>query len=151
MKSGKYFGALIAVVFAFGAVAYAGSDQAKLGKSSYFTLTRETMIGSTVLSPGEYEVRDRRSTNTHYVEFTRVVQNHMSQDALSPYESEVVAEVPCTMQSLKQPAAETQVGTTGPYITSVSIRGETVQHNFEPGPDPSAPQNHIEYGGGGGM
>ena len=151
MKSGKHFGALIAVVLALGAVAYAGSDQVTVGKSGHFILTRETMIGSTVLSPGEYEVRDRRSTNSHFVEFTRVVQNHPGHDGLSLYDSEVVAEVPCTMQSLRQPVAETQVGTTGPYITSVSIRGENVQHNFEPGPDPSAPQNHVEYGGGGGM
>lgn len=147
----KYFGALIAIFFALGAVAYAQSNHPMAGKTGHLTLTQETRVGEAILPPGDYEVRHRRSPSGHFVEFTRVteVPTGLAQ-TVSPYDWEVVADVPCTIKPLNEAVSRTALeGSKGAAATDLRIRGEKVMHVFEPGPDPSAPQNQVEYGGAG--
>ncbi len=153
MNSSKYFGAIIAVFVALGSAAHGQSDHAQVGKTGHLTLKQETRVGDAVLPAGHYEVRHRRSLNGHFVEFTRMVDTDRGQTGASPY-GEVVAEVPCTMKPLNTSIAETSVDTskgTDLHISDLRIRGENVVHIFPAGPDPSAPQNQVEYGGGGGI
>ena len=153
MITSKYVIAVIAIVTAIGTAAYAQSDHLKVGKTGHLTLSQEALVGSAVLPAGDYEVRHRRSANGHFVEFTHVIENYTGpQESLSPYDWVVAAEVPCTMKSLNQSVARTsaEISKGGlDHLNSLKIRGENVVHIFEPGPDPSAPQNQIEYGGGG--
>lgn len=149
----RYLGVMIATIIALGTVSFAQSNPVKIGKTGHFTLKRETRVGDAVLPVGDYEVRHRRSANGHFIEFTRVTEDPTAEaQTLSPYDWEVVAEVPCTMQSLKEPATTTYValsGGTDGHLNSLKIRGESVVHVFQAGPDASAPQNQVEYGGGG--
>jgi hypothetical protein len=151
MMRNKYLGVMIATVIALGALAYAQPDKVKVGKTGHITLAQETMVGSTVLPSGDYEVRHRRSPGGHFVEFTRVTENIPSGEGISPYDWEVVAEVPCTMESLNAPVTRTEAeisrGSVA-HLDSLRIREENVIHIFRSGLDASAPQNQIEYGGG---
>ncbi len=147
----KYFGAIVAIVFALGTLAYAQSDHGMAGKTGHLTLTQETRVGDSILPPGDYEVRHRRSPSGHFVEFTRVteVPTALAQ-TVSPYDWEVVADVPCTMKPLSETVSRTALEVSkGAAAMDLRIRGEKVMHVFEPGPDPSAPQNQVEYGGAG--
>lgn len=152
MKSSKYFGVMMAIVIALGTVSYAQSDPVKVGKTGHFTLKQETRVGDAVLLAGDYEVCHRRSANGHFVEFTRWTAVENYQEGVSPYDWEVVADVPCTMQSLDAPVNQTSAEISrnaAAHLSSLRIRGENVVHVFQVGPDASAPQNQIEYGGGG--
>jgi hypothetical protein len=147
MNSKKYFGVIIAVVIALGAVAYAQTNHLVIGKTGHFTLKQEVRVGDAVLPPGYYEVRHRRSANGHFVEFTRVTENYTAPEGLSPYDWVVMADVPCTIKSLNEPVAQTiaQLSSSAvPQLTSLRVKGENVIHVF-PAPDSS----YVEYGGGG--
>lgn len=153
MITSKHLAVLITTFIALGTVSYAQSDQLKVGKTGQIALEQDTMIGNTLLPAGSYEARHRRSANGHFVEFTHVVENYVGpQESLSPYDWVVVAEVPCTMQLLNAPVTRTSMAIskgTVPHLDSLSIRGENVVHIFLAGPDPSTPQNQVEYGGPG--
>jgi hypothetical protein len=126
------------------------SDHLKVGKEGHITLAQTTRIGGATLAPGDYEVRHRRSANGHFVEFTRVVDN-TGEEGLSPSPLDwaVAADVPCIMQPLNAPVTRTSVEILRAHLNNLRIRGENVVHVFQPGPDPSAPQNRVEYGGPG--
>ena len=125
----------------------------KVGKEGHITLVQATRVGDEALAPGDYEVRHRRSANGHFVEFTRVVANYTGpQQSLSPSDWVVTADVPCTLQSLNAPVTRTSAEISRgaiAHLNSLRIRGENAMHVFQAGPDASAPQNQIEYGGGG--
>lgn len=148
MKNSKYLVALVVVLLALGSVAYAQSDQPKVGNKGHLTLKQETRVGDAVLPAGDYVVRHRRTASGHFVEFKQGVY-HFDNDQgegglLPPYESKVVAKVPCDMQSLSEPVAKTTAEIskdTGANLDNLRIRGETVVHVF-PGQNES---------GGGGM
>ncbi len=135
--------------------ANAHSDHFKVGEEGHITLTQQTMVSNATLPPGDYEVRHRRSATGHFVEFTRVVANYTTpQQKLSPYDWVVAAKVPCTMRPLNAIVTRTSLDTSkgaAAHIIGLEIRGENVEHVFQPGPDPSASQNQVEYWGGGGM
>lgn len=128
------------------------SDPVNVGKTGHIKLAQETRVDDTVLPAGDYEVRQRRSANGHFVEFARWTSVENYQEGLSPYDWKVVADVPCTMQSLNAPVTRTsaEISRNGAaHLNNLRIHGENVVHIFEAGPDASAPQNQIEYGGGG--
>ncbi len=151
MRNRRFIGPIVAIVLTLGTAAYAQSDHLKAGNTGHLTLTQETRVGNAFLAPGDYEVRHRRSTNGHFVEFTRVVGDAYGPgQTLSPYDWVVVAQVPCTMKSLRDPVTRTSLeGSKDGVATDLRIRGEKVEHVFPVGPDPSAPQNQVEYGGAG--
>jgi hypothetical protein len=126
------------------------SHDAAIGKTGNLTLKQETTVGNQVLPAGDYQVRHRQTANAHVMEFTRVTENLMGAEGRSPYEWEVVADIPCSVQPLAQRVATTQAEISGgAYLNSLKIRGENVVHVFPGSPDASAPQNRVEYGGGG--
>jgi hypothetical protein len=153
MIRNRYFGILIAIVFALAAVGHAESGQLKTGKAGHITIRQEVRVGNAVLQPGDYEVRYRNSATGHFMEFTQVVDNpYGPSQTLSPVDWVVVADVPCTMKSLNQSVTKTAITLSEaavPQILSLEVRGENVVHTFLLGPDASAPQNRVEPGFGG--
>ncbi len=146
----KYFGAIVAIFLALGTVAYAQSNPLMASKTGHLTLSQETRVGDSILPPGEYEVRHRPSASGHFVEFDRWTHPANYQEGIPWNELEVAAQVPCTMKPLNETVARTALeGSKGAAATDLRIRGEKVMHVFQPGPDPSAPQNQVEYGGAG--
>ena len=134
MKSSKYFGAVIAILMVLGTVSYGQANSVIVSKTGHVTLEGETVIGTSVIGPGDYEVHQVRTASGHWVEFTRMVDN-TGEEGLSPspIDWEVVAKVPCTMQSLNAPAtgtsAEISKGSVA-HLNSLRIRGENVVHVF---------------------
>ena len=148
----RYLGVMIATIIALGTVSFAQSNPVKIGKTGHFTLKQETRVGDAVLPAGDYEARYRRSATGNFVEFARWTHPANYQEGIPWNELEVVADVPCKMQSLDAPATQTSTEISrnaAAHLNSLKIRGENVVHVFPAGPDASAPQNQVEYGGGG--
>ena len=124
---------VISIALTLGASAYAQTNQVKVGKMGHITLSQETKVGDTVLAPGYYEIRHKHSATSHYMEFTLVTENDQNSDVQSIYDWQVVAKVPCTMESLSTPVARTAAKVSGgpvALLSSLEIRGENVEHLF---------------------
>jgi hypothetical protein len=133
MKIINKLAVVISIALTLGASAYAQPNQMKGGKNGHITLTQETKVGDSVLAPGYYEIRHRHSATSHYMEFTLVTENYQRGDVQPAYDRQVVAKVPCTMESLSTPVARTtaQVSNgTVAQLNSLEIRGENVEHLF---------------------
>jgi len=133
MKIINKLAVVISMALTLGASAYAQPNQMKVGKKGHITLTQATKVGDTVLAPGYYEIRHKHSATSHYMEFTLVTENDQNTDVQSVYDWEVVAKVPCTMESLSTPVARTSAQVSGSpvaLLSSLEIRGENVEHVF---------------------
>lgn len=145
MSKSRHFGLVVAMVALTAASAYARSNRIKLGKTGHLTLAHQTTVGNTVLSPGYYEVRHRRSASGHFVEFTRIWLRKQ-RGASVPYEWKVVARVPCTIEPpkpLKTRIVQTSAlisGAGAPHLYESQIRGENVVHVFPAGYKSAVPQ-----------
>lgn len=121
------------IALILGANAFAQTNQVKVGKSGHITLTQETNVGNAVLAPGYYEIRHKHSATSHYMEFTLVTTNYQAPEGQSIYDWQVVAKVPCSMESLSSPVARTVAQLSGGAVAqlmSLEIRGENVEHVF---------------------
>lgn len=121
------------IALILGANAFAQTNHVKVGKSGHITLTQETKVGDTLLAPGYYEIRHKHSATSHYMEFTLVTENDLNTDVQPVYDWQVVAKVPCAMESLSNPVARTAARLSGgavAQLTSLEIRGENVEHVF---------------------
>ena len=147
MRRSKYL-ALIAVAFmAFGlasadvAKGAKGEVRLKTGKTASLTLKQPTRVADVVLPPGDYQVRDRASSAGRLVEFVRIVFNpYVGDSGLSPYDYQIVARVPTSIEALSTNVRHTNIETVpasaGNRLVCMEIRGENVAYRFtENGPD----------------
>jgi hypothetical protein len=124
---------VISMALTLGSSAFAQTDSLKIGKTGHLTLKQEAQVGNTLLAPGYYEVRQRRTSTSHYMEFTLVTDNYYAGDGYPAYDWEVVAKVPCKVEPLGTPAKRTVTQVAGgsvAQITGLEIRGENVEHVF---------------------
>src|ERR1700693_2588638 len=100
----------LAVVFA-SLLAFVGTahadGHAHKGKKGNLKIKALTVVGGTILQPGDYEVRKVSSPDGTIVEFVRVVYVPASPEA--PYEEQVVARVKSTEQALSAPPKHTRL------------------------------------------
>jgi hypothetical protein len=78
-------------------------------KNGTLKIKMATAVGGITLEPGEYEVKQVKSTSGPIVRFTRVTYNPYAQEGLSPYDWETVAEIKVTLQALCSKAARTEL------------------------------------------
>ena len=125
--------ALFAAMLAFTAMAHA-EGRAHKGKTGHLKITTPTAVGDTVLEPGDYNVREVRSSDGPMVEFVRVTVDLFAPDGSPSYDEEVVARVQSTEETLSAPPKQTRLELE-PQTASASalmIRGEAVEYRFAP-------------------
>lgn len=141
MNKAKYFGAVLAMVFAFGGASYAQSKQAKagntgyvVGKQGFVTLKADTDFGKTILKPGNYIVYYDATDGAHVLTFWRMGDPML---ALQYSDEALVGKpvsVPCKLERLGARAKHTEVITASSgaisRIEKVEIKGENVAHTF---------------------
>lgn len=139
MRRNKSLWLLAAIALALSTVGYAQSGHMKMGYTGYLTLRHDTRVGNALLPAGDYQVNHNLSVDRHFVMFTRVVRRWEGPD-----DYEVVADAPCTTESLgtvvKKTSAQFGSGAGG-QLMSLRIRGENVVHVFPAGPQASVPQS----------
>jgi hypothetical protein len=101
------------------------------GRTGKLDINKAVQLGGTVLKPGEYMVRHVNTGKTHFVEFSKQVENDNAPEGTSVYENKVVARVHCTMQPVNTPVAETGLSPKSAGTTAqLAIRGEKTVHLF---------------------
>ena len=127
----------LAVVFA-SLLAFVGTahadGHAHKGKKGNLKIKTLTVVGGTILQPGDYEVRKVSSPDGTMVEFVRVVYVPASLDEVSPYEEQVVARVESTEQALSAAPKHTrlQLAPETMIASALEIRGDKVEYRFAP-------------------
>lgn len=125
------------LAFASAAVAQHQHGQAALDqpKTGNIILNEPAVIGTTTLQRGIYEVRHLNGKTGHYVQFARRSDQPADggETGQGFYNWNVVAKVPCTMESLNARVSQTSLQISSAMIaqvSSVKIRGENVVHVF---------------------
>ena len=127
----------LAVVFAsllaFVGTAHADGHSHKVKKGNLKIKTL-TVVGGTILQPGDYEVRKVSSPDGTMVEFVQVVYVPASPETFWPYEEQVVARVKSTEQALSAPPKHTrlQLAPETMIASVLEIRGDEVEYVFAP-------------------
>jgi hypothetical protein len=113
-----------------------GLAQEKTGKTGYLTLSAAAQVARVVLPAGNYQVKHLVVPAGHFMEFVRVKEglldnrNGFEGTPWTYYDREVVATVPCTMQSLTATVGKTAIEMDGSRIARIQIKGENIAHNF---------------------
>jgi hypothetical protein len=108
----------------------------KVGKKGEITLTQPTKVGDTVLPPNTYVVQHRTSGDNHFVRFVELkqVEDSNGEQKFTYTEADNAGEIKCRMEPSGATAKETTVSIVaevgGDRITSVTIKGENVVHDF---------------------
>ncbi len=124
---------LFVTMLVFTGIAHA-DGRAHKGKTGHLKITAPTAVGGTVLQPGDYDVREVRSSDEQMVEFVRVTIDPYPPDGIWSYEEEVVARVKSTEQALSAPPKHTHLELV-PQTESAAalfIRGDTFEYRFVP-------------------
>lgn len=124
---------LFATMLVFMGSAHADGHAHK-GKTGHLEITAPTVVGDTVLQPGDYEVKEVRSSDGQMVEFVRVTLDPLTPDGMSPYAEEVVARVMSTEQTLSAPPKHTHLELVPQTATAAAllIHGDIVEYRFLP-------------------
>lgn len=115
-----------------GTVGESASKKAGKTKTGLLNIEAATSVGGVLLEPGEYGVKQVNSANGPVVRITRYTYNPYTQEGLSVYDSETVAEVKVTLQPLASKAARTQlvVDSQGHKPIALEIRGNSFDYLF---------------------
>jgi len=126
----------LAMMVALAGFANAQSTSSHSHKKGMLEITHATEVGGTVLQPGEYTVRETRSTDGPVVEFLRVVHNEQASELVQADEEELVARVTFTPHVLSAPSKQTelQIVSNADDATRLEIRGNPVAYSFTPSP-----------------
>jgi len=133
------FTVLAGILLAFSGVAYpesaaiaAVSQKPPKPKGGTLKISAAADVGGVTLEPGPYEVKQVNSNAGSAIRFTRFNYNHFAEEAQSPYEWEVVAEVKVTMQPLdfKATRTELKLASDGVKAVALRIRGNSFEYLF---------------------
>jgi hypothetical protein len=130
----RQFTALAVIVFAFGVLSYAQctSQQVQKPKKGKLNITAPTQVAGVTLEPGNYEVKEVKSSSGLTLRFTRVVFNPYVLDGESPYDWQTVAEVKVTTQALcsDAPRTELMIASDNHRPIGLEIRGNSLEYLF---------------------
>jgi hypothetical protein len=102
-------------------------------KKGHLTITAPTEVGGTVLLPGEYEVKEAKSSSGPVIEFVHQFRNELASELVQADEEEVAVQLNFTEQQLSMPPKHTQLMLASWYSTvaiGVEIRGNAIGFVF---------------------
>ncbi|PYX96497.1 MAG: hypothetical protein DMG71_05595 [Acidobacteria bacterium] len=124
--------ALSGAAYADGTTAAATSQKPLKAKGGTLKISEATDVAGVILEPGKYEVKQVNSKAGLAIRFTLFTYDHFAEEAQSPYEWDVVAEVKVTVQPLTSKATHTdlKVASDGRKAIALQIRGNSFEYLF---------------------
>jgi hypothetical protein len=105
-------------------VAAAQADHAEKSKKAELHVSREVIVGTKALTPGDYRFQCKMIDGKHYL-------------VVETADGDTVTKVPCEPETLSKPIERSEfrsvTSDSKTYLTAVRIKGETVAHRVAPG------------------
>jgi hypothetical protein len=138
VSSTNLFTAVAGIILALSGAAYADGTSAATSqkplkaKGGTLKISEATDVTGVILEPGKYEVKQVNSKAGLAIRFTLFTYNHFAEEAQSPYEWDVVAEVKVAAQPLTSKATHTElkVASDGRKAIALQIRGNSFEYLF---------------------